>query len=60
MSNWLTEAIWIILILWSIVEIVGLHGVINNPRARYTRTSKTVTYLWIVFIVSWFCFQFIG
>jgi hypothetical protein len=59
MSLWLTVAIWIILILWSIIEVVGMYVLLKHPKARYTMSSSIMTYFWIVFVVCWFCFQFI-
>jgi hypothetical protein len=60
MSLWLTIAIYIMWALWSIVEVHGLHVLNTNRFAYYTRTSRMVTILWIVFTIFWFSFQIFG
>ena len=60
MSNWLTVSIWIIFVLWSIIEIAGMYTFVTRPYVRYTVGSSIVTWLWLMFTVFWLCFQFIG
>ena len=43
MSNWLTVAIWIIFVLWSIIEIAGMYTFVTRPYVRYTVGSSIVT-----------------
>ena len=45
MSNWLTIAVWILLTLWSIIEVTALYVFFKHPRARYTMSSSIMTYL---------------
>lgn len=60
MSLWLTVSIWIIFVLWSLIEVAGIHALITIPHAQYSLTASVVTYLWVLFSVFWLSFQFIG
>ena len=60
MSLWLTVSIWIIYSMWSMIEVHGLYVLHTNRYAYYTRTSRSVTYLWVMFSVFWFCYQIFG
>jgi hypothetical protein len=59
MPTWLTTAIWIILWLWSLLEIAGLWLFIKYPKARYNVFGAIKVYLWVLFTICWFSYQYI-
>ena len=60
MPTWLNIAIWIIMILWSLVEIQGLYHLCTRPRVYYTMASSIVSYLWVLIMILWISFNIFG
>lgn len=60
MNNWIVYAVWVILTLWSLIEMSGIYALITNPGLEYSRVSNIVTSFWVVAIVFWISYRFFG
>lgn len=60
MPTWLVYDIWVVLSMWSIIEIGGLYSFIQDPKLHYTNRAMLVTSCWFVLVVFWICYRIWG
>lgn len=56
MPAWLTVTIWIILLIWSMVEIAKLYAVLSKDFV-YDTKEEFIVVAWGVCLILWFTYQ---
>lgn len=60
MANWIVYAIWVLMGLWSSIELMGAYLLASLPNAKYSKAAKITSICWVISIVFWISFIIFG
>jgi hypothetical protein len=60
MADWIVYAIWVLMGLWSSVELMGAYLLASLPSAKYSKAAKITSICWVISIVFWISFRIFG